>query len=233
MPVRKNMDTQKLILKDNFDGKINEEIWTLRRINSDAWIFVSDPLENEKACLMVTVQKNDKQEIGRDGQFTERSELREKQEVLVTLGNSVWYRFLFFLPEDFVIVDNRLSFAQWKQYYKEEKQSPFLSFHYRNGKLIVKILGKSTEEKFKTNDELRGKWHDVLINYELNSGLTGFVKIWLNGALFVDYNGQMGFEYTEPLTYFKMGLYRDQLEIPQIIYFKYFRRGPTKESVSV
>ena len=76
---------------------------------------------------------------------------------------------------------------------------------------------------------MRGQWHRVVMNYQLNPNLSGKVYCKLDEQELVNYEGKLGHQLLEPSTYFKMGLYRDQLETPQTICLAQYRRGPTEQ----
>ena len=42
----------------------------------------------------------------------------------------------------------------------------------------------------------------------------------------------MGYDFQKDIIYFKFGLYRDELDIPQTIYLDKFRRGTNQEEVT-
>ena len=211
-----------LVLIENFNGTINKKIWDLSRSRTDRRIFTKI---DGKEAIGITLEKGDKKEG-----ITERNEISEKKDILIPVDNSIWYGFSVYFPSDFAIVKNRLVFAQWKQK-TERDESPFLSFRYVDGKLIFQVNHDDQRVKFEKKIDLRGSWQDILVNYKLGKDDSGFAKSWVNGSLFAEYEGKMGYEAPRDLTYFKMGLYRDELETPQAIYIGSFGRGPTKESV--
>lgn len=219
-------NTANLLLRDDFDGAINGKMWDLKRIKADRWTLTE--MAGRKA-LGITLEKGDKQEVSSMGILTERSEFSERKTILVPADIPVWYGFSFYFPPNFPIVENRLVFAQWKQQ-TETDESPFLSFRYVGGKLIFQINYGDQKVKFEKMTDLRGEWHDVLVNYGLGKENSGFAKAWVDGFPLAEYEGKMGHERDWKFTYFKMGLYRDRLETPQTIYLARFRRGPNKEA---
>lgn len=216
-----------LTVKDDFGQGLNTDIWSTKRIEPGRWSFCQ--IEGRDA-VKIELHKGDKQATDKRGVITERSELSENPETLISLGTNIWYAFLFYLPEDFPIVDNRLVIAQWKQY-TPQPESPFFSFRYSGGELMAKVAVETEEHrvKFREKKEWRGKWHDVLVNYLLTEKQEGFAKAWIDKKEFANYQGKLGFTPNAPLTYFKMGLYRDQIDLPQTIYFSHFRRGIKRE----
>ncbi len=94
------------------------------------------------------------------------------------------------------------------------------------------LAGKIDKKIFNEKIDLKGKWSDFKINYKLEKDGSGFTKVFLGDNLITEYKGPMGYPYSRDLTYFKMGLYRDESETPQTIYLKDFGRAPTKKSIS-
>ncbi len=220
-------------LRDDFINTIDTRIWSLERVADDSCYGFQ--MTEGKHALNITVHEGDRAGIGNDGRHTERTEITEHTNVQIPILTEIWYSFNFFFPPDFPIVNNRLVFAQWKQQ-TVKPESPFLSWRYSNGKLFFQTVFEyeKTNFDYPENNDIRGTWHTVLLQYRLRNDKTGFVKTWLDSSLFAEYDGPMGSSHpTSQLLQFKMGLYRDQLEIPQTILFSQFRRGETKESCMV
>lgn len=215
--------SNKVVLVDDFDEKLNLDIWETKRTNPNFWKI-------ESSTLKITIKKGIREIT--DKSNIDRVELSEREEVMMTLGKSVWYSFSFLFPKDFPIVDNRLVFAQWKQY-APHFGSPFLSVRYINNILSFKVTAQNVVKVFKKDIDLRGLWHKLTLNYKLNTDQTGFVRSWLNNEQILDYDGPMDYFPPPKHIFFKMGLYRDSIPEPQSIYFKNFRRGPTRESVII
>lgn len=209
-------------IQDNFDLGLDSKIWSMKRIEAGRYSYIKNA---GKDAIRIELQKGDRQATNSLGIITERSEISEHPDVLLPLGVDVWYGFSFFFSEDFPTLNNRTVFAQWKQY-TEQAVSPFISFQYVNGTIKCKIVDSSIDRRimFGKEDEWRGSWHRIVLNYKLNADQTGFVHAWLDGEEFVNYQGSMGYPAKENLTYFKMGLYRDQVEPTQIIYLANYRR---------
>lgn len=219
------------VVRDDFDQGLNPNFWSTQKIESGRLTFHN--LGNISVA-QIELKRGDRQEVNKFGTITERDELLEHRSLQLPLGVDSWYAFSFFFPEDFPIVDNRTVFAQWKQR-TPEAESPFLSFRYQGGELVCKVIGEDVNEKFrpKQKEELRGQWHRILMNYRLDENQTGKVHCRLDDKELVNYEGKMGYHFTDPSTYFKMGLYRDQIDTPQIIYLAQYRRGPSQEDCSI
>ncbi len=214
-------------LEDNFETGINKNIWSLKRIEKNRYDIVQEEQTN-RPSLAIVCKKGDMMEIGNDGKNTERSEISERYDVCIGMNTPIWYTFSVYFPTSFEINENRFVFAQWKLI-TEESKSPFLSFRYSNGILIFQIQYNEQRVKFKKEVDLRGNWHNIVVNYQLNDNQTGFAKVWINNELFAEYNGPLGYKYKENLIYFKMGIYRDEIDLVQSILISKFRRSSNKE----
>lgn len=223
------MNNAKLLLKDDFKKKLNKNIWDLTKINQSCWEII-DKVPNNHSKYALKVDANNSVRSPKDKKDIDRSEISEKEHVHVKLDNSVWYLISFYFPKGFFIADNRLVFAQWKQY-APHYGSPFLSARYINNKFSFKVTGENVVKKFNKKIDLRGKWHVIIVNYKLGTNQTGFAKGWLDSELVMDYKGEMDYSPAPNYIFFKMGLYRDTLEQPQTIYFNKFRRSPTRSGL--
>ncbi len=211
-------------ITDTFEQGINEKIWSLKRINPNAWTISKKFSTNGGGSLKISLEEGWKKEVGNDGKDTERSEFSEQYDICLKHGKKVLYEFDFLFPVEFPIVNNRLVFAQWKQITKDSK-SPFMSLRYIDKVLSFKILGDNIVNKTKKEIDLRGKWHAIRVEYRLSVDKTGHVKVFLDDGLFVGYSGDMGYSFKEDLIYFKFGLYRDKVNYRQTVYFDNFRRS--------
>lgn len=227
-----NLVPKNLYIFDDFETK-NRNVWDFSRLEEGSFEITEEQKYSGVSSLKITVQKGDKQETGNDGKLTERAELKEHRHLWLGYGISIWYSWYFYLPEHFLICDNRLVIAQWKQFTKVPSRSPFLSVRYRNGIFFFQVIYEEQRTKFKKKIDLRGAWHKIVLNYQLNEDLTGHVKGVLDGQVLCDYKGKLGFRYTKKQIYFKMGLYRDMLDEPQTIYLDRYRRSLNKISVDM
>ena len=195
------------------------------------------------------------QKLNADGILTSRSELRERFEA--RLGETYWYRFHTFIPENFPIEDNRLVIAQWhaSDTGREASSLP-LAVYYRSGALLIRARSsdKNTQLKdddttkvklYTQNDFPRGEWHDFLFQVKWSYKSDGFVKAWMDGQQIADYRGAVGYkDHAGP--YFKFGAYRDEeymstdaagspIKInatdPYVIYHDDYRRGRSCQDV--
>lgn len=226
---KKNNAKVKSLKHFDFENDIDLDFWTLKR-SEKGRILISDEYSFlGKKSLKVTVNKGDRKQTGGDGKNTERNEISEQPQYYNSHGQEMCYKFSVYFPSDFYIVDNRLVFAQWKEE-TSDPLSPIMSLNFRNGKISFNISNSKTRTinrkiKFFLEENVLGKWNTFKIQYKISTNHNGFVKAWHNDRLFVDYKGHIGYRYNEDLIYFKMGLYRDELDVPQTIFIDEFYRS--------
>ena len=173
----------------------------------------------------------------------ERHELTGKR----MSGGEWWYAWSIFLPKDFINVSpTKVALGQ---------------FHQKNGHVVWMFQNQNfsipggywvdnqvpgytkTLDKVLTNEEMIGKWNDILVNVKWSKKEDGFFKVWVNNKLGYEY---MGPTKTKAKVYFKFGIYRSYLKqwiyssrnkkkekgVPaQVVYFDEVRAGKTKEKV--
>ena len=59
----------------------------------------------------------------------------------------------------------------------------------------------------------------------------GAVSVWINGTRVADYRGPLGYPDDPPPVWFRMGLYRDRMSQPMVIYFDDYRKERLEEGV--
>jgi hypothetical protein len=184
----------------------------------DAFSFSGD------SSLRVTVNEGDFGQRGRSGQANERSELLERRRH--PLGSDLWYSFAVYVPENFPIRNIRLVMGQWKQtsipFYL--KHSPVVAQRFVNGVFSITVSNDSgMETLYQTGGTYRpalvGEWTTFVYHMRFDKGDDGLLEVWMNDEQIVDYRGQLGYVEDFNTTYFRLGLYRDQLEQPMTMYF--------------
>ena len=177
------------------------------------------------SALRVEVREGDVAGIGGDGEATERTEIQLARELWARFGETHDYRFSMYVPPDFPIADVRLVTSQWKQTCNDcsKSRSPIVAQRYRRGELRITIETPQGRQTIVRLPELvKGRWLDF--RYRIRFHLTdGAVTAWLNGAQVVDYRGPLGFGDDPPDVYFRLGLYRNRLAQPMVLYFDDFR----------
>lgn len=234
---------QDIALKDDFESKEISLIWSTQKLSKNALRHINSPTRTGRGAIEIRIFSGDNKATGGDGQLTERAELREAPDVRLRMGVESWYAISFFLPADFPIVDTRLVIASWKQSFKEswKDRSPMVSLRYMEGKLKIYVERDRGQRSLYIEEiDLRNKWNDMVFHILPKASKKiprkfkgGLLQVWKNGKKIVDYKGALGFIDDEDEIYFKMGLYRDHMQIPMRIIFDRFRRGKSFKEVSI
>jgi len=89
------------------------------------------------------------------------------------------------------------------------------------------------------NESFTGRWHDIVINahwstnaHENENENKGFMKIWVNGELKLNYVGKTRTENNQSV-YFKYGLYRTISASDVEVYIDELYRGTSREDVDI
>jgi hypothetical protein len=217
-----------LPVHDNFEGKTLSKLWDTSRFEKGAVVMQSEIVKSGHGAAKITLHQGEKYEAGNDSSLeSERAELLEARKLVSKEDKSYGYAFSMFIPNDFPIVPTRLVIAQWKQYCGGgicDDDSPVLALRYTRGILQITIqTGPHRTVMYETTGELRGKWIDFKVDADFSRTTNGFVKVWINGAPVLNYNGKSCYssERGYPASsyfYFKMGLYRDKMAQPMTIY---------------
>ncbi|KIC94324.1 hypothetical protein OI18_11855 [Flavihumibacter solisilvae] len=131
-----------------------------------------------------------------------------------------WWAFSNFLPADFQYDPVRESFAQWhfKPQGTVSNGTPPLSLVMNKGNWTIVLSydsidinidgGKNIKTlTFDLGPWQRGVWNDWVFNYNYTADNTGYLKIWKNGQVVLDYKGKCWYKGGgEPI--FKVGLYK-------------------------
>lgn len=220
------METGGIEYSDDFvSAEIDTSFWNLKRIREDRFEMVHDVDGTAGPALKVTVHQGDLPEIGGDGNGTERSELSERKEVILPAGTDVWYAFSVYIPKDFVVINNRLLFASWKQV---GNRRPALALRYKNGNVIFIIQSKEERLTFKAPPIELGSWQRFMVHYRIAANHQGRTEAFLNGTSFASFEGFIGHPDDAVEAYFKLGAYRDTVPHTDTLYFAHFRRGSTR-----
>ncbi|MFA4941155.1 MAG: heparin lyase I family protein [Patescibacteria group bacterium] len=219
-------------LRDDFDGQSLGKIWELDRLPPNGYQQVDAPDRPGEKAVELTVHPGDFLRQGpAAGQIRERCEIGEKAEYFIKPGANIWYGLSFYIPKNFLVVDNRLVIAQWRNNKTTKRhENPPLALRYINGELRFTI--KNEDEwitLFNEPNAEKGAWHDLLVNYQWNKDHSGYCGVALDGADKGKYEGHIGYDHLPAEMHFRMGLYRDHLEEPQSLLFSRFRRGASRE----
>jgi hypothetical protein len=177
-------------------------------------------------ALRMEVREGDVAGVGGDGEATERTEVQlAPPERWAHFGETHEYAFSMYVPPDFPIADIRLVTSQWKQTCNDcsKSRSPIVAQRYRDGQFRVTIeTPQGRQTIYRHPQPIQGRWLDL--RYQIRFHLSdGIVTVWMDGVQLVDYRGPLGFPDDPPDVYFRLGLYRNRMAQPMVIYFDDFR----------
>jgi hypothetical protein len=165
----------------------------------------------------------------------ERTELGQQPPLSVP-GREYWYSFSLYVPESYKnIFPVKVSLGQFHQ---EGAKSPPVMFQNGNGGYWLDLNQTRQKSALLIEEKnLRGRWHDLLVNARWSKEKDGFVKVWVNGELKFSREGA-NLTQDGPV-YFKYGIYRSFLSRNkkrrpnQVVYFDAVRWGNEREDVEV
>jgi len=192
-------------------------------IAEGAWNLSESFASDGKKSVKITMRPGDKLVDGR-----ERAELRDLK---LPLNTEIWQRVDMLLPKDFPIRKNNLVLMQVKQ---DGDNNPIFSIRFSEGKMFARIRfdNKQLDYPFEEKIPARGLWNTFILHTKC-SRQEGFIQLWLNDELLVDYRGPSAFKDEGERTYFKFGPYRDQSPEEMVVYFDHFQRGISAEDVGL
>jgi hypothetical protein len=225
---------------DDFDSSSLSKIWSTGRMEPHSIEIQSAVVRNGKSAAKITLRNGDIVEPGNDSSLaSERDELEEAEYLYAAEGKTYEFKFSMFLPMDFPIVPTRLIIAQWKQKCRQEicsDGSPTLAIRYRYGKLMFTLNTDSGRNKlYEIKDEVRNRWLDFKFRIRFSQDSTGEIIGYLNDKKIFNYKGvtsftpRTGYLSKNNLYYFKMGLYRDRMREPMVIYIDEYIKKEIEE----
>ena len=155
----------------------------------------------------------------------------------------IWYGFSTLIPHDWPELENRTVIFQWHGTPDkfELYRSPPLAIRYTGGQLT--ITGITSEKRIQEENDGRrlilytdngrwekGVWNDWVFQVIWSWEQDGMVKAWLNGAQVVDYHGSIGYN-DDAGPWVKMGIYRDDHNLSQVLFHDEYRRGKSLAEV--
>ena len=204
--------------ESSFENGTIDPIWSKSKLAPGSYEIVSKNAKAGTKSIKLTLKKGMLEQVGSDGKVTERAELKERHKHCANLGETHLYKFSFFLPTDFPVIDTRLVIGQWKQ---DGSNNPVVSQRLSKGRFQIvlsnrfgkKVIFELSREETKT---LFGRWVDV--SYKIK-----FDKLGSINYTFADhegsYNGEVYYPTDKPNFYFKFGLYRDQVTPSMSVFF--------------
>ena len=149
-----------------------------------------------------------------------------------------WYTWSIYLPKDFKnIYPTKLAMGQFHQ----SKGHVVWMFQNADGGYFVdnQVYGRTSRtDRILNQEEMLGRWNDILINANWTDKKIGFFRVWVNGKLAFKYNGPTKSKGKK--VYQKFGVYRsfmsrykafksadsESVVVPgQVVYFDEVRTG--------
>ncbi len=225
-------------IRDGFESDTLNSVWSDWRFLPGAIEFQSETVHSGSKAIKITLKPGDQMEEERNT-ILERAELTDRQ---ISVEDSGYvYSFSMFLPPDFPVVPTRLVIAQWKQYCESRNcqiENPVLSLHYESGEFTIELKTKPKKAVlFSTEKDIRNQWLNFRFRVRFTRNSSGQIIVFLNDQEIINYSGITAYSqkygYTFPgYFYFKMGLYRDQCDIPMSLYIDdYFKQCLTGETL--
>jgi hypothetical protein len=225
---------QEIHVYDGFESDHLSADWSRWRLVEGAFRAQFQVVRAGHRAGEITVRSGDRREAASDdGAATERDELMEAWWLVAHLHRTYRYSFSLYLPPDFPIVPTRLVLAQWKQlceWVRCRPDNPVLAIRYQDGELFINRQDDHrTFRLYSTGEEMRGRWLDFRFETRFSPGQDGRIDGWLNGQAIVHYQGPTAYQVklgypAHGYVYFKMGLYRDEMQQPMTICLDEYRK---------
>jgi hypothetical protein len=148
-------------------------------------------------------------------------------------GETWWYAWSFFIPDDFVSIWPAREFIG--QFHQEEDEPAMLFSLEPRGLVFESRYMKNQKPLMVRRDELRGRWHDVIMRVTWSRS-RGHVFLEVDGKPVADREQQT---MTKDDVYFKFGIYRAHLsrapapaKVPvQTVIYDRLRRAMTEDGL--
>jgi len=115
-----------------------------------------------------------------------------------------WFSWSLYFPEEH---QNLWPLSNnYGQFHQKGSSPVFMFKELRGGYSVIRTIGDIdyNERRLIGNDDMKGKWHDILINAKWSKKDDGFFKVWVNDKLKYDYKGPTK---TAKYVYQKIGVY--------------------------
>ena len=134
----------------------------------------------------------------------ERHELSANQKGDTMSKGEYWFSWSLYFPEDH---QNLWPLSNnYGQFHQKDGPPVFMFKELRSGYSVIRTIGDVDyhEKRLIHKDDMKAKWHDILINVKWSKKNDGFFKLWVNDKLKYDYKGPTK---TEKYVYAKFGIY--------------------------
>ncbi len=189
-------------------------------------------------------------DCGSNGSWNDCTKDRERSELLgpAHYGGPHWYAWSIYLPEDYPnIYPTKTALGQF--HLAGNGVSVMFqnqSWYGRGGGLWVDRFvssQSSIQDEIISEEDLRGKWHDILVKAVWSKGDDGEFTVWVNGVEKYTYKGFTSLNGSS--VSHKYGIYRsfvsrykfmngDDVPVPtQVVYYDEVRYGRTRAEVDI
>ena len=169
-----------------------------------------------------------------DRERAEMSELRP----YTPLGVPTWYSWSIYFDKNWPDISPVTTTVG--QFHQREQSAPALLFIQKDNRYMLRIESaknlypNNQVRTLLTGNEIRGKWHTVVVFANWSTGADGILQVWINGKQRLDLRGPNTVNTTP--VFFKYGIYRSFVSRvpnrpPHVLYIDEVRKGPTRESV--
>lgn len=204
------------VFQDDFEGSSIYSGWDAKEACCSYSLTNSTNFKRTgKKSLRVELRKSDSEVGG-----SKRTELTDNSYPVPPETNRRWWAFSNYLPSDFGRDSVHEILAQWHDRPKTSSVSlsPPLSLQIYKGNWIIELRydsvdvnsDKGANIKLKTfvlGPWQKGVWNDWVFNYNYSYNNDGYLKVWKNGVLVLDYKGKNYYNGSyDP--FFKIGMYR-------------------------
>ena len=158
-----------------------------------------------------------------------------------TVGGVNWYGWSIYVPADYAgdgLYDIVSQFHDWhatQPAWGKDNRAPTCFLFTTSGNLQLDLKYQSApqtvaHQSFNLGAYTKGAWHDIVVDVKWTHLSTGFMKVWVNGVLKLDYTGPTYMDYGAANgPYFKMGDYKGAYNwpgtSPRYFYMDEFRMG--------
>ena len=201
-------EVKKALKEDGYGKAIPEKFHHLNSPKAINPVSVSDfSILGEKS---IRFESNDG-ECGKEPKWNDCTNDRERTELYYkkkSWKKERWYRFYIYLPKDYnSIAPAKMSLIQWKRH---KPSKVLVMFQHMHAGLTFNRNGDSFKDSYvvlKSNEELLGNWTEIIFNTNWHPDPEkGFMKVWIDGKLKVDFKGQANSEEGKRLN-LRYGLY--------------------------
>jgi hypothetical protein len=175
------------------------------------------------------------------GRNYERAEVSETGNTRAVEGDELWYAWSFYVPEDYNDDKFQYGASSWvniTQFHQSPNYDPAWIFSKKyGGDFVIRRFPTRwftipyREYIVLPKEEYTGRWNDILVHVKWTTSASGFMKIWANDELVLDYKGFTRTPENNNV-YFKYGLYRKAGPPSALnIYFDEVKRAASRDGV--